>query len=152
MSVDRLFAERFKEERVRSGLTQADLAEIADVSREMIGKYERGAAEPGSGVLVDLDRAGLDVLYVLTGRRTPRGALSLSPSEQHLLAIYSSATEPERAALDAVAVLAMNASAVRQSGASTQVSVAGDVGQSIAGNASFSAPVSFSLGSKKKKS
>lgn len=152
MSFDRLFSERLKEERVRAGLTQADLAEIADVSREMIGKYERGAAEPGSGVLVDLDRAGLDVLYVLTGRRAPRGALSLTPQEQQLLAIYSSATEPGRAALDAVAVLVMNASAIRQSGASTQVSVAGDVGQSIAGDASFSAPLSFSLGSKKKKS
>ena len=90
MSFDRLFADRLKEERGRTGLTQADLAEIASISREMLGKYERGAAEPGVGVLMDLDRAGVDVLYLVTGRRTPRDPGTLSEAEAALLARYRS--------------------------------------------------------------
>lgn len=68
MNFNSLFGERLKAERARNGHTQATLAENANISREMLGKYERGIAEPGAGVLMNLASAGVDVNFVLTGK------------------------------------------------------------------------------------
>lgn len=57
------------EERRRLGLSQADAAAACGVSREMWGKYERGAASPGCDVLAAFSSVGADALYILTGRR-----------------------------------------------------------------------------------
>lgn len=70
MNINSLFGERLKTERRRSGLTQAALADEVKISREMLGKYERGLAEPGAGVLMSLASAGVDVNYVLTGNQS----------------------------------------------------------------------------------
>lgn len=67
MNFNSLLGERLKAERSRCGHTQATLAENANISREMLGKYERGIAEPGAGVLMSLAGAGVDVNFVLTG-------------------------------------------------------------------------------------
>lgn len=63
------FFYRLLEERKRLGLSQADAAAACGVSREMWGKYERGAASPGCDVLAAFSDTGADVLYILTGRR-----------------------------------------------------------------------------------
>jgi transcriptional regulator with XRE-family HTH domain len=60
---------RIAEERRDHKLSQQALAELCGVSREIWGRYERGLAMPGSEVLVHAAAAGIDVLYVLTGRR-----------------------------------------------------------------------------------
>ncbi len=64
---------RLREERERLGLKQSEIAELAGVSREMWGRYERGAL-PGSEVLIALasikSPEKLDVLYVITGQRS----------------------------------------------------------------------------------
>lgn len=142
MSFDRLFADRLKEERGRTGLTQADLAEIASISREMLGKYERGAAEPGVGVLMDLDRAGVDVLYLVTGRRTPRDRGTLSEAEAALIARYRSGSPALRGYLQEVG----------QGPASggNAVNIGGDVGQQVNGDQTVTAPMTFNVGGKRK--
>jgi len=63
------FFYRLLEERKRLGLSQADAAAACGVSREMWGKYERGAASPGCDVMAAFSATGADVLYILTGRR-----------------------------------------------------------------------------------
>jgi len=63
------FFYRVLEERKRLGLSQADAAAACGVSREMWGKYERGAASPGCDVMAAFSKTGADVLYILTGRR-----------------------------------------------------------------------------------
>lgn len=98
MSFNPLFGERLKEERVRLGLTQIELAEKSGQSREMLGKYERGAAEPGAGVLMALAAVGMDMLYVLSGQRTPQTIASLSSEESALLDNYKHSDEEGRAA------------------------------------------------------
>lgn len=98
MSFSHLFGERLKEERVRLGLTQIGLAEKAGQSREMLGKYERGAAEPGASVLMALAAAGIDVLYLLTETRTPTTASALSSEEAALIDNYHHADEADQAA------------------------------------------------------
>lgn len=60
---------RFSEERARLGLTQISLAEQLDLTREQIGKYERGINWPGGEVLFSLAQRGADVLYIVTGER-----------------------------------------------------------------------------------
>lgn len=64
-----LLGGRFAAERQRLGLLQSQLAEACGVSREMIGRYERGKAVPGGEVLFSFAELGADVQYVLTGRR-----------------------------------------------------------------------------------
>lgn len=63
--------------RKRRRITQSAAAEIADVSREMWGKYECGKAIPGGEVLAALAMAGWDVHYLLTGRRSRSGSRQL---------------------------------------------------------------------------
>lgn len=60
---------RLREERVRLGLTQKQIAERVGVSREMWARYEGGVA-PGAGALSSAAAAGVDVGYVITGSRT----------------------------------------------------------------------------------
>ncbi len=143
MSFDRLFADRLKEERGRTGLTQADLAEIASISREMLGKYERGAAEPGVGVLMDLDRAGVDVLYLVTGRRTPRDPGTLSEAEAALIARYRSGSPALRGYLQELGQAPASGS--------NAVTIGGDVGQQVNGDQTVTAPMTFNVGSKPRK-
>lgn len=71
-----------KEERVRLGLKQADAAELCGVSREIWGRYERGAAVPGGEVLFSFANAGADVQFVLTGEHSVGAALQQSSSVQ----------------------------------------------------------------------
>jgi len=92
-----LLGERLKEERERLGLTQIALALAVGQSREMIGKYERGASEPGAAALAAWADVGIDVLFVLTGQRTPKSVQALSPEQTALLDNYESATEEDRA-------------------------------------------------------
>ena len=70
MTFSSLSADRMKEERVRLGLKQASAAELCGVSREIWGRYERGAAVPGGEVLFSFAQAGADIQFVLTGHRS----------------------------------------------------------------------------------
>lgn len=90
--------ERLREERDRLGMSQQDLSDLAAIRREMLSRYERGAAEPGAGVLMSLAGVGVDILYVLTGGRTPKGASALAPDESALLDDYKRADEGGKAA------------------------------------------------------
>lgn len=78
VSFSSLSAERMKEERVRLGLKQAEIAEICGVSREIWGRYERGATVPGGDVLFSFARAGADVQFILTGGRAGSGDVTKS--------------------------------------------------------------------------
>lgn len=48
---------------------QAKAADAIGIARSMLSRYENGVTEPGLGVLTKLSANGVDVLYVLTGRR-----------------------------------------------------------------------------------
>lgn len=61
---------RLQEERRRLGHTQADFAELLRVSKSTQSNYETGFRSPDSLYLHSAAGAGLDVLYVVTGRRS----------------------------------------------------------------------------------
>ncbi len=63
------FCARLLEERNRLGLRQADLAEKAGVARTTYLNYETGERTATVPFLLGLLAAGVDVVYLLTGRR-----------------------------------------------------------------------------------
>lgn len=94
MSFKHLFGERLLKERGKLGVTQTQLAAQSGLKREMIGKYERGDAEPGLSALHALNQHGIDVAYLLTGR--PH---TLSKEEGNLVAAFRGMDAVAKAAL-----------------------------------------------------
>ena len=90
---------RFAEERVGLRLNQDEMGVIVGRARRAIAAWEAGDQTPDAEALALADERGMDVLYVVTGRR---GAV-LSESQQ-LLVSYTR-NVPEKA-LDAVLVTA----------------------------------------------
>jgi len=71
-----LLGQRLREERKRLLSSQRELADVCNITREAIGRYERGENIPGGDVLAKMAEAGADVLYILTGNRTPLPGLT----------------------------------------------------------------------------
>ncbi len=64
------FAQRFKEERSRLGLSQRELSRLTSIDRLLIGRYELGKTLPGTEVLIKLNTSGVDVAFLITGKRS----------------------------------------------------------------------------------
>jgi len=77
--------ERLKEERVRLGLSQTELAELGCVQRNTLFNYEKGVRSPDADFLARIAGRGADVLYIVTGRRS--GAMLDVEQEQQLAAL-----------------------------------------------------------------
>lgn len=80
--------ERLKEERVRLGYNQADFAAVAGVAKTSQFNYEKGERSPDAEYLAAAAAIGLDVLYVVTGVRTPLPVEGFSADEVALVAQY----------------------------------------------------------------
>jgi transcriptional regulator with XRE-family HTH domain len=66
------FFDRLREERVRLGVTQDTLATAGGVQRRAQANYEAGERAPDVSYLAGVAKHGVDVLYVITGRREPK--------------------------------------------------------------------------------
>ncbi len=91
--------ERLREERKRLGLSQADFGALGGVKANAQGKYEADERSPDAAYLSGLSAAGVDVLYLLTGQRTPVTAEGLADDEGELLNNYRSMPDQDRAAM-----------------------------------------------------
>lgn len=69
----RLFGKNLKMERVRLGLNQSALAEMGGVSKATQVAYEADSTKPDASYLSHVAEAGVDVHWLLTGRRAPPG-------------------------------------------------------------------------------
>ena len=129
---------------IRKGmnLTQADFGALAGVTVTAQLNYEKGTRNPDTAYLERLAAHGVDVVYLLTGERIPRGASALSEAEAALLARYRSGSAVLRGYLQEVGQ-------GPASGGNT-VTIGGDVGQQVAGDQSVTAPMKFNVGSKRK--
>ncbi len=65
-----LFRERLKTERLRLGLTQAELGAAAKIDRRTQYKYEIGTNEPNISYLKGVESAGVDIPFMLFGQRS----------------------------------------------------------------------------------
>ena len=88
--------ERFRVERDRLALSQEAMATCLGVSRRTLLAWEKGEQFPNGLELSQAADMGADVLYVLTGQRTPTPAQSLSPEDSELLADYRAATPEDQ--------------------------------------------------------
>ena len=89
--------ERLKEERERIGLNQTEFATRAGASKNSQYNYEKGERSPDATYLAAAAGMGVDVLYVVTGERTPQPADSISPGEAGLLQRYRQLSEDDQA-------------------------------------------------------
>ena len=136
------FFERLREIRKGMNLTQADFGALAGVTVTAQLNYEKGTRNPDTAYLERLAAHGVDVVYLLTGERIPRGAAALSEAEAALIARYRSGSPALRGYLQEVG-----------QGPATggnAVTIGGDVGQAVAGDQTITAPVAFNLGKGRK--
>ncbi|SDG56269.1 helix-turn-helix domain-containing protein [Propionivibrio dicarboxylicus] len=68
------FGRRLREERERLGFTQAQFAEAAGVQRLAQGQYESESRSPTVRFLSAIGNSGIDLNYVLFGRKSPPAA------------------------------------------------------------------------------
>lgn len=88
--------ERLKEERVRLGYNQGDFAAIAGVAKTSQFNYEKGERSPDAAYLAAVAEKGVDVLYVVTGRRTPEASSSFNGDEIDLVEHYRQLPDSDR--------------------------------------------------------
>lgn len=92
---------RLREERERLEITQADAALLTGVSRQMWGRYERGAM-PSAEVFLRLNGQGFDINYILGGsRRLTEG--TLKDEERTLIDCFRTVGSDAKAAILRVA-------------------------------------------------
>ncbi|CAB5595776.1 transcriptional regulator, y4mF family [Pseudomonas putida] len=91
--------ERLREERERFGWNQEQLGQLGGVNRNSQGKYEKGERTPDATYLSAIAAAGVDVLYVVTGARTPAPLDSFTAEETAFVQLLRSMDESDRAIL-----------------------------------------------------
>ena len=122
------FGGKLQSERKRLGLSQAAIGAIGGVTKKTQVLYESGERSPDAQYLSAVAQAGVDVLYVLTGR-----VGALSAEEETLISYFRAATKDvQRAVLGALlgakAGISQNVQGVTMSNSAdggVQVGVAG---------------------------
>lgn len=89
-------SERIREERERLGIGQRELVERAGLKIRTYANYELGETTPTADAIIKLGDAGIDVMYLLTGRRSEP---CLMAHEQALLDLFRKLDERGRGAV-----------------------------------------------------
>ncbi|MBK0032708.1 helix-turn-helix transcriptional regulator [Erwinia sp. S43] len=92
--------DRLRQERERLGFTQTEMAKIGGVAFRTYCDYEAGKTEPKSSLLEALHVAGADVLFIITGLKSP--TQNISTEEQILVENYRSMDDAARLNMQAV--------------------------------------------------
>lgn len=96
--------ERLREERKRCGLSQSDVAEIAadsgvpGATRQSQSIYEKGKRMPDAAYLAAVGAAGLNIHYIVTGKRNTPPPEVLAADERELLDLFRAAPLAVKAA------------------------------------------------------
>ena len=101
-----IFGQRLKQERDRLGLSQAAIAERGGTKVRTYQDWERDIATVSAEFLARISAHGVDIEYVLTGRRSAEWIEALGPEARELLGDYEKASKEWRALLRGVAALA----------------------------------------------
>lgn len=136
------FYQRLKEERRRLGLNQENFAALGGVKKDAQVNYENGSRKPDSAYLEAVAAAGVDVLYVLTGEFSSE---ALTKDEKELLTGYRNLDIRGKAG-----VLGM-IGGMTTPPQGNQATFHGNVSQTVQGDQTVTAPMTFNVGGKKKK-
>lgn len=99
------FGSRLREERERIGLNQTEFAEKCGVKKLAQSNYEKGVRNPDSLYLAAASVIGVDVLYLITGKRSVLAATSevvdreISKEKQALLNAFDEMSPEQRRAI-----------------------------------------------------
>jgi transcriptional regulator with XRE-family HTH domain len=95
--------DRLREERVRIGLSQEELAAVGGLRKQAQLNYESGSRSPDANYLLALAEAGVDIVYVLKGERvvTDRNAVVLNEDEREILRKYRLLNEAGKGSVEA---------------------------------------------------
>lgn len=139
------FNDRLKLERKRLGLSQDKFAALGGVTRDTQMNYENGSRKPDSAFLEAVARAGVDVLFLLTGEQA---RVPLSDEESALLDAYR--TLDIRGKAGVLGMIGGLSTPVVAKPAKRKQSIVfhGDIGQQVTGD--ITAPQTIKVGSKKK--
>ncbi|MEO1820434.1 helix-turn-helix transcriptional regulator [Pseudomonas sp.] len=94
-SIYLMIGDRLKSERERLGITQPVLAAQAGTKKGTVINWEKGASSPTAVQLEALAVLGVDVLYVVTGEKSP---LAMNSDEQELVSLFRAAPLAVKAA------------------------------------------------------
>lgn len=142
------FFDRLKEERKRLGLNQDDFAALGGVKKGAQFNYENGSRTPDSDYLAAIAKAGVDVLYLLTGAHA---ATSLAVDEGELLDCYRQLDVRGKAGvLGMIGGMRLPAPPVPASIA-PHVEMHGKIGQHVIGNITGSQTINMGNSKKKEK-
>ena len=90
------FCARLIEERKRLGYTnQTDFANQIHKSGKTYNQYETGKSEPGLTELLKMGEIGVDLCYLMTGRRLPLQAQTSKVHGPHVLALIDTVVAAE---------------------------------------------------------
>jgi transcriptional regulator with XRE-family HTH domain len=96
--------QRLREERVRVGLSQTELAAVGGLQQRAQLNYESGARSPDANYLLALKSVGVDIVYVLTGQRAALAgdvADRLDDDEREIVRKYRMLNEAGKGAVEA---------------------------------------------------
>ncbi|WP_332451459.1 helix-turn-helix transcriptional regulator [Burkholderia ubonensis] len=108
---------RLREERLRLGLSQDEFAAVGGVLRRAQSNYESDERSPDAKYLTAVAELGVDVMYILLGRRGgagEQGADAQPIDEQELLESYRQLNEAGKAALQAFVTSCINTGSMLQ--------------------------------------
>ena len=86
--------DRIRIERSRLGLSQSEFASLIDKQKMAVFRYEKGERVMGQDDLEALNKAGVDVYYLITGERNQPNLLS--DDAKQLLKLWDSVEPSQR--------------------------------------------------------
>ncbi|AOE85852.1 helix-turn-helix domain-containing protein [Pseudomonas sp. TCU-HL1] len=99
MHLSKEIGKRLQEQRVFLGYTQEVFAAQLGVAKRTQASYEAGKNEPKAGYLSQALLLGVDVMYVMTGVRSPRPAEGISVAEEKILENYRALADEDQASV-----------------------------------------------------
>mgnify|MGYP001601791592 FL=1 len=94
-----MIGNQLRKERERLQLSQHAFGRIGGVGQNAQGHYENGCRAPKADYLAAVAAAGVDILFVLTGRATPASIYNLSLAEEIVLLNLRSLPREDRDAI-----------------------------------------------------
>lgn len=95
------FGERLKEERLRVGMSQIELANAIGMSQGSQTLYETGKRNPDMAYLTAIQELGLDAAYIVTGAFAE---IDIPKDEQQFLAVFRKLDQRGRACIMAAMI------------------------------------------------
>lgn len=91
--------DRLREERDRLGLNQTDFGALGSVSRGTQKAYELGTNSPDLRYLSALEKAGVDIQYVLTGSKRQLSEDGIDNVESKIIESYRLLSDGDKASI-----------------------------------------------------